>query len=110
MNLIEDTTARLLDDLFLLLHAHKQDKKDIEKTTKNMIKISVKIGMLERGGKFNLKEKSVGRVEQIFGVVKTEDFLDQIYHPKLFVHRPEMRLLMGNVVDDLTACLDKGTI
>eukprot|EP00092_Neocalanus_flemingeri_P010152 GFUD01010941.1.p1 GENE.GFUD01010941.1~~GFUD01010941.1.p1 ORF type:complete len:192 (-),score=42.86 GFUD01010941.1:75-650(-) len=164
MNLLEDTTAKLLDDLYLLLHAHTCDKKDSEKTTENLIKISVKIGMLERGGKFSLEEKdsllsvqvnlktvvktlisfyqvdhtydrfflvkylteletllknlirphltekSVGRVEQIFGVVKTDDFLDHIYLPKMFVSHPEMRQLMGKVVEDLNACLDAGTI
>eukprot|EP00092_Neocalanus_flemingeri_P000461 GFUD01000490.1.p1 GENE.GFUD01000490.1~~GFUD01000490.1.p1 ORF type:complete len:193 (-),score=46.73 GFUD01000490.1:228-806(-) len=164
MKLLEDTTAKLIDDVFLLLHAHTRDKRDPEKTTKNLIKISVKIGMLQRGGKFSLEEKdslllvqvnlktvvktlitfyqvdhtydrsflikylteletlltnlisphltekSVGRVEQIFGVVKTEEFLDQIYQPKWFVLYPEMRQLMGQVVDDLIACLDAGTI
>ena len=34
-----------------------KDKKDSERTTKNLIKISVKIGMLQRGDKFTKEEK-----------------------------------------------------
>ena len=144
-----------------------------------MIKISVKIGMLQRGEKFSqeekeqlvqiqmnlrvvaktlitfhqlehtydrsfltmymeeletslknlvrphLTEKSVRRVEQvlrqlstlkiidlkvfsfqIFCVLKTAEFLDALHRPNYL----EMRLLMDRVVQDLTACLEAGTI
>merc|ERR1712098_280507 len=107
------------------------------------IKISVKIGMLQRGDKLSLKslitfhqlehtydrvflskyleelenslknlvrphlsEKSVERVEQIFGVLKTAEFLDTLYQPNY----PEIRMLMERVVQDLTSCLEAGTI
>merc|ERR1712223_999579 len=51
----------------------------------------------------HLTEKSVSRVEQIFGVVKTPEFLDSIYVPKKNV---EMRKIMAKVVKDLSSCLD----
>ena len=134
-----------------------KNKKDSEKTTKNIIKISIKLGMLLRGEKFSdeekesllkiqknlrnvaktlisfyeldytydkafiikylseletllknlitnhLTDKSVARVEQIFGVVKTPDFLDSVYVPKKNV---EMRDIMGKVVIDLNKCIE----
>jgi len=46
----------------------------------------------------HLTEKSTSRVEQIFGVVKTAEFLDSIYVPG---RNPDMRDLMGKVVEDL---------
>ena len=51
----------------------------------------------------HLTEKSVSRVEQIFGVVKTPDFLDSCYVPKKNL---EMREIMAKVVKDLSSCLD----
>ena len=51
----------------------------------------------------HLTDKSVGRVEQIFGVVKTPDFLDSVYVPKRNV---EMRDIMGKVVIDLNKCIE----
>ena len=137
------------------------NKKESEKTTQNIIKISVKIGLLLRGDKFNpeerevmvkiqkslhtvamtlvsffevdhtydknclvtnlteletllknlitkhLTEKSVSRVEQIFGVVKTPDFLDNIYVPK---KNKEMRDIMKKVVKDLNNCIEAGVL
>ena len=134
-----------------------KNKKDAEKTTKNIIKISIKIGMLLRGDKFSsgekedlmkiqknlrticmtlisffevdhtydrnfvikyltdletllinliskhLTDKSVLRVEQVFGVIKSPDFLDNIYIAKKNV---EMREIMGKVVKDLNACIE----
>lgn len=159
--LLDDTSTKLLDHLYQLLFIFTKSKKDSEKTTRNVIKMSVKIGMLERGEKFSkeereslvmiqktlrtvamtlisfyqvdhtydrnfvikylteleallkslisrhLTEKSVGRVEQIFGVVKTGEFLDSIYVPK---RNPEMRDLMGHVVNDLNSCLEAGVL
>jgi len=159
--LIDDTSAKLLDNLYNLLFVFTKSKKDSEKTTRNIIKMSVKIGMLQRGDKFtkeekdslimiqktlrtvamtlisfyqvdhtfdrsfvikylteleallkglitrHLTEKSVGRVEQIFGVVKTPEFLDSIYVPG---KNSEMRELMGQVVADLNNCLEAGIL
>ena len=51
----------------------------------------------------HLTEKSVSRVEQVFGVIKTPDFLDNIYVAK---KNEEMRKIMGNVVKDLNACIE----
>ena len=51
----------------------------------------------------HLTDKSVSRVEQIFGVVKTADFLDSVYVPKKNV---EMRDIMGKVVIDLNKCIE----
>ena len=137
------------------------NKKESEKTTQNIIKISVKIGLLLRGDKFSqeerelmvkiqktlhtvamtmvsffevdhtydknflvtnlteletllkklitkhLTEKSVSRVEQIFGVVKTPDFLDNIYLPK---KNQAMRDQMTLLVADIHKCLTSGVL
>ena len=137
------------------------NKKESEKTTQNIIKISIKIGLLLRGDKFSpeerevlvksqkilhtvamtlvsffevdhtydrnflvtnlselesllkslitkhLTEKSVSRVEQIFGVMKTPDFLDNIYVPK---KNKEMRDIMTKVVKDLNNCIEAGVL
>ena len=142
---------------FLNLIFQTKNKKESEKTTRNIIKISIKLGMLLRGEKFtteekqklvkiqknlrtvamtlisfyevdhtydrnfvikylteletllknlitnHLTDKSVSRVEQIFGVVKTADFLDSVYVPKKNV---EMRDIMGKVVIDLNKCIE----
>ena len=72
--LIDDTSAKLLDNLYNLLfvfvsifsllpnllhifNPQTKSKKDSEKTTRNIIKMSVKIGMLQRGDKFTKEEK-----------------------------------------------------
>ena len=70
--LIDDTSAKLLDNLYNLLHVfvsrvvlddsnchvlQTKSKKDSEKTTRNIIKMSVKIGMLQRGDKFSKEER-----------------------------------------------------
>ena len=173
-SLIDDTSGNLLDNLYLLLYVfvssnrkifklfilsifQTQNKKESEKTTRNIIKIAIKLGMLQRGEKFSpedksslfqiqknlrtitmtlisfyqvdhtydrnfvikylteletllknlisnhLTDKSVGRVEQIFGVVKTPEFLDSVYVPK---KNSEMREIMGKVVSDLNCCLE----
>jgi len=159
--LIDDTSGKLLDNLYKLLYVFTKSKKDSEKTSRNIIKMSVKIGMLDRGEKFSkeerqnllkiqrtlrtvamtlisfyqvdhtydrnflikyltdlesllkgliarhLTDKSLARVEQIFGVVKTGEFLDSIYVPQ---RSPEMRELMSHVVNDLNSCLEQGVL
>ena len=40
-----------------MLNPQTKSKKDSEKTTRNIIKMSVKIGMLQRGDKFTKEEK-----------------------------------------------------
>jgi len=159
--LIDDTSGKLLDNLYKLLYVFTRSKKDSDKTTRNIIKMSVKIGMLQRGDKFSteekdalcviqrtlrtvamtlvsfyqvdhtfdrnflikylteletllkklisrhLTEKSVSRVEQIFGVVKTAEFLESIYVPD---RNPDMRELMGKVVEDLNSCMEAGVL
>ena len=67
---------------------------DLETLLKNLIKN-------------HLTEKSVGRVEQIFGVMKTPDFLDSIYVPN---RNSEMRDIMGQVVTDLNSCIEPGIL
>eukprot|EP00091_Calanus_sinicus_P006052 TRINITY_DN16647_c0_g1_i3.p1 TRINITY_DN16647_c0_g1~~TRINITY_DN16647_c0_g1_i3.p1 ORF type:complete len:190 (-),score=71.50 TRINITY_DN16647_c0_g1_i3:68-637(-) len=160
-SLIDDTSGNLLDNLYLLLYVFTKNKKESEKTTRNIIKIAIKLGMLQRGEKFSpqdkssliqiqknlravamtlisfyqvdftydrnfvikylteletllknlisnhLTDKSVGRVEQIFGVVKTPEFLDSVYVPK---KNSEMREIMGKVVSDLNRCLEAGIL
>lgn len=160
-SLIDDTSARLLDNLYLLLKVFTNNKEESKKTVRNIIKISVKVGMLQRGEKFSLEErdtliriqrtlrtiamtlvsfyqvdhtydrsfiikylgelesllvslinrhltdKSVTRVEQIFSVVKTGDFLDSIYIPK---KNQGMRDIMGRVVEDMNSCMEAGVL
>ena len=53
----------------------------------------------------HLTDKSVGRVEQIFVVMNSPDFLDSVYVPK---KNMEMREIMGKVVIDLNSCLEAG--
>ena len=67
-SLIDDTSGNLLDNLYLLLYVfvsksqdiftinilinfQTKNKKESEKTTRNIIKISIKLGMLQRGEK-----------------------------------------------------------
>jgi len=151
----------LLDNLYFLLLVFTSNKKESEKTTQNIIKISIKIGLLLRGDKFSpeerevlvksqkilhtvamtlvsffevdhtydrnflvtnltelesllkslitkhLTENSVSRVEQIFGVMKTPDFLDNIYVPK---KNKEMRDQMTLLVGDIHKCLQSGVL
>ena len=53
----------------------------------------------------HLTDKSVGRVEQIFVVMNSPDFLDSVYVAK---KNMEMREIMGKVVIDLNSCLEAG--
>ncbi|XP_023346638.1 tumor necrosis factor alpha-induced protein 8-like protein isoform X2 [Eurytemora carolleeae] len=160
-SLIDDTSARLLDNLYLLLKTYTGNKDESKKTVRNIIKISVKIGMLQRGEKFSdpekdglvqiqrklrmvamtlvsffqvdhtydrifvikqlgeledllinliqphLTDKSIGRVDQIFTVVKTGEFLDSIYVPNKNL---DMRDIMGRVVEDVNSCIEAGTL
>jgi len=55
-SLIDDTSGKLLDNLFLVIKAYTNSKDEAKKTVKNLIKIAVKIGMLQKGDKFNNEE------------------------------------------------------
>ena len=59
-----------------------KDKKESEKTTKNLIKISVKIGMLQRGERFSTEEIAELRQIQLTLriVVKTLITFYQVEH------------------------------
>ena len=45
---IDDSSGRLLDNVYGLLKEYSQNKKDSEKVVKNIIKIIIKIGILYR--------------------------------------------------------------
>jgi len=160
-SLIDDTSGKLLDNLYLMIKLHTKNKEESKKVVKNIIKISVKIGMLQRGDKFSneekdnlikiqknlrtiamtlisfyqvdhtydrgfiikylsdledllkklisphLTDKSVGRVEQVFGVVKNPDLLDGLYIPK---KNEELREIMSRLVEDMNTCMEAGVL
>ncbi|XP_040565682.1 tumor necrosis factor alpha-induced protein 8-like protein isoform X2 [Lepeophtheirus salmonis] len=56
--LIDNNSASLLDHLYKLIKIYTKNKKEAEKVVRNIIKISVKIGMLERSEKFNTDEQA----------------------------------------------------
>eukprot|EP00096_Caligus_rogercresseyi_P003253 TRINITY_DN1599_c0_g1_i2.p1 TRINITY_DN1599_c0_g1~~TRINITY_DN1599_c0_g1_i2.p1 ORF type:complete len:212 (-),score=66.50 TRINITY_DN1599_c0_g1_i2:51-626(-) len=56
--LIDNNSASLLDHLFKLIKIYTKSKKDAEKVVRNVIKISVKVGMLERSEKFSNEEEA----------------------------------------------------
>eukprot|EP00091_Calanus_sinicus_P017431 TRINITY_DN37676_c0_g1_i1.p1 TRINITY_DN37676_c0_g1~~TRINITY_DN37676_c0_g1_i1.p1 ORF type:complete len:148 (-),score=62.66 TRINITY_DN37676_c0_g1_i1:206-601(-) len=80
------------------------DKKDSEKTTKNLIKISVKIGMLQRGEKFSLEERSSLALIQttLRTVAKTLISFHQVDHTydRLFLvkYLTELETLLKNLI------------
>ena len=80
------------------------DKKESEKTTKNLIKISVKIGMLERGDKFSLEERSSLALIQtnLRTVTKTLISFHQVDHTydRLFLvkYLTELETLLKNLI------------
>ena len=53
---IDDTMGELLDNVYKLCKDYKQSKKDGDKLIKNIIKITVKIGILFRNDQFNAEE------------------------------------------------------
>lgn len=160
-SLIDDTSGRLLDNLYLMIKSFTKNKEEAKKVVKNIIKISVKVGMLLKGEKFSkderdnlikmqknlrtiamtlisfyqvdhtydrpfiikylsdledllkvlvsphLTDKSIGRVEQVFGVVKNPDLLDSCYIPK---KNDELHDIMGRVVEDMNACIEAGVL
>jgi len=160
-SLIDDTSGKLLDNLYLMIKSFTKNKEESKKVVKNIIKISVKIGMLQRGEKFtneekdnlikiqknlrtiamtlisfyqvdhtydrgfiikylsdledllkklispHLTDKSVGRVEQVFGVVKNADLLDSLYIPK---KNEELRDIMSRLVEDMNTCMEAGVL
>jgi len=56
-SLIDEKSGNLLDNLYLLLYVFTKSKKESEKTTRNIIKIAIKLGMLLRGEKFSPEER-----------------------------------------------------
>ncbi|XP_003723829.1 tumor necrosis factor alpha-induced protein 8 [Strongylocentrotus purpuratus] len=53
---IDDTMGELLDNVYKLCKEYKQNKKEADKLIKNIIKITVKIGILYRNEQFNAEE------------------------------------------------------
>lgn len=53
---IDDTSGRLLDNVYGLLKEYTGNKKDSEKVVKNIIKIIIKIGILYRNDQFSSEE------------------------------------------------------
>jgi len=53
---IDDSSGRLLDNVYGLLKEYSQNKKDSEKVVKNIIKIIIKIGILYRNDQFSAEE------------------------------------------------------
>ena len=61
MNLLYEIkvlTLGLVENTFSSLYFQTKSKKDAERVVKNIIKISVKIGMLERSDKFTTAERA----------------------------------------------------
>jgi len=56
---IDDTSGRLLDNLYSLLKEYTGNKKEAEKVVKNVIKIVIKIGILYRNDQFSNEELSL---------------------------------------------------
>lgn len=56
---IDDTMGELLDHVYKLCKEYKQNKKDAEKLIKNIIKVTVKIGILYRNDQFNDEEMKI---------------------------------------------------
>ncbi|XP_076464948.1 tumor necrosis factor alpha-induced protein 8-like [Babylonia areolata] len=53
---IDDTTGRILDNTYRILKDYKGNKKEAEKVMKNMIKIVIKVGILNKNDQFNADE------------------------------------------------------
>jgi hypothetical protein len=53
---IDETTGRLLDNLYKLAKDYSKSKKEAEKLLKNIIKIIIKIGILYKNDQFNNEE------------------------------------------------------
>ena len=57
---IDDNMAQLLDTMHLILKAELGDNKKADKVIKNLIKITVKIGLLYKNSQFNQEELAIG--------------------------------------------------
>ena len=57
---IDDNLASLLDTLHLILKLELGDSKKADKVIKNLIKITVKIGLLYKNSQFNAEELALG--------------------------------------------------
>ncbi|CAG0912349.1 unnamed protein product [Notodromas monacha] len=157
--LIDDNSGQLLDNLYRFVKHHTGSKKDAEKIVKNIIKLSVKAGILSRNEQFSqdeiqlgndfvrkfhtlaktvisfhevdftydrgfiskqisechdlfakiisrhLSEKSLSRLDNVFGFFSDPNFLDQVFQPK-YPHRE----LFDKLVNDLKKALDEGDL
>ena len=57
---VDDNLAKLLDTLHVILKAELGDSKKADKVIKNLIKITVKIGLLYKNSQFNTEELALG--------------------------------------------------
>ncbi|XP_067928591.1 tumor necrosis factor alpha-induced protein 8-like protein isoform X1 [Watersipora subatra] len=53
---IDDQTGQLLDNVYLLVKEYSGDKKEAERITKYLIKVTIKIAILMRNDQFNNEE------------------------------------------------------
>ena len=58
---IDDNMAVLLDTMHVILKAEMGDSKKADKVIKNLIKITVKIGLLYKNNQFNQEELALGQ-------------------------------------------------
>lgn len=156
---IDETSARVLDNLYKLAKEYSGNKKTSEKVVKDLIKIVIKIGVLYRNDQFtedelrlaeqfkkkfrtvamtvisfyevdfsfdknylakalnecstmvkeliknHLTEKSVGRVENVFGFFGNSDLLEAMFRADS-PHRP----LLGKIVTDLNTMMENNIL
>ncbi|XP_043933394.1 tumor necrosis factor alpha-induced protein 8-like protein 3 [Protopterus annectens] len=57
--LIDDTSSEILDELYKVIMKYTKSKKEAHKIMKNVIKIAVKIGILNRNNQFNQAEMEI---------------------------------------------------
>uniref|UniRef100_A0A336LID2 CSON001342 protein n=1 Tax=Culicoides sonorensis TaxID=179676 RepID=A0A336LID2_CULSO len=56
---IDDTTSCLLDNIYKLIKQHTNSKKDAERIVKNIIKIVIKIAVLNKNDQFDAEERQL---------------------------------------------------
>ena len=104
LNLLEERTARLLDDLFSFVEVLTTNKQTSEKTTKNLIKLSVKVVLLLQGDRFSHEERRQLELSQtnFHTVVKTLISYHQVDHTYdrslLLKYLSELETMLKNLV------------